>query len=79
VIVDIEYDDEKNDYHRKERLELANGAIKPASLRIATLDPDLVKYRYQVTLIGPQGQIVRGPSLETERDIVGVTAPAEEG
>jgi len=79
VIVDIEYDDEKNHYHRKERLELANGAIKPASLRIATLDPDIVKYRYQVTLIGPQGQIVRGPSLETERDIVGVTATAEEG
>jgi hypothetical protein len=77
VIVDIEYDDDEHEYHRKERLELNNRALTPASLRIATLDPKLVKYRYQVTLIGPNGQIVRGPTLETEEDIVGVTATGE--
>ena len=47
--------------------------------RMNASPPDVTTYRYHVTLIGAQGQIVRGPTLETDRDIVGVTASGEEG
>jgi hypothetical protein len=73
VFIDVEYDDEKNAYHRQERLELQGNAQNPVHLRIALRDPDNKTYRYRFTFVGTGNQINEGKFIETTETLIAVT------
>ena len=72
AFVDVTYEDERNGYHREERLEIPGTATEPVPLRIALLDPTLRKFRHRVTIVTTDGQLIQQAPVDGEETIIGV-------
>lgn len=73
AMLDITYADPMNAYNRTQRVRLAPDTTE-VSVRLSTVDPALKRYRHQLTLVRTDGTTERRPVVETEADIVGLTA-----
>lgn len=71
VFVDIEYDDEPNNYHRRERVTL-EGRAQRSTLRIALMNKTLRQFRFRLTFIGVNNQIQSGAFKDTTETILAI-------
>lgn len=76
VFVDIQYDDEVNDYHREERIRLAGESTEPVRQRIALVDPLQRSFRVRLTFVGTDNSMQRGAFEDTEETLIAVSEPA---
>jgi hypothetical protein len=72
VFVDVLYVDEGNGYRREECLEIPGSATEPVALRIALLNPALRAYRYRVTIVTANGQLIQQAPVDGEETLIGV-------
>jgi hypothetical protein len=75
VFVDVEYDDEPNNYHRRERLTL-EGDAQRTTLRIALMNKDARTFRFRLTFVGTNNQIHSGAFHETTETILAIAPEA---
>ncbi|HMF89472.1 MAG TPA: hypothetical protein VKL40_02430 [Candidatus Angelobacter sp.] len=73
VFIDIQYDDDKNAYHRQERLALQGNTQNVVHQRIALMNPAKKDYRYRFTFVGQDGQLKQGAFKETNETLIAVT------
>jgi hypothetical protein len=71
AFVDIEYDDNPNNYHRRERITL-EGQAERSTLRIALMNKDLREYRFRMTFVGTNNQIRAGAFQTTTETILAI-------
>ena len=71
--MDVSYQDEQNNYKREERLELKSDVVDDVKLRISLVNPKKRLFQYRCTFVGRNGQITRGPLLETAETLLSVT------
>jgi hypothetical protein len=69
AMLDITYEDFRNDYRRNQRVRLTP-EMTETSVRFATVDPTLRNYRHQLTIVRSNGATERGPAIETDEDIL---------
>ena len=72
VFIDVEYDDQANNYHREERLTLQGNAVDPVQLNISLIDPNQRTYRYRLTFVGTNNQMRRDAFIETTETLISV-------
>jgi hypothetical protein len=70
AIVDVEYDDDANNYHRAERVSLVPGKNDPVHVHLALMNPDLRTYRFRTTVIGTDGQFRQSDFASTQDTLV---------
>jgi hypothetical protein len=75
VFVDIEYDDDPNNYHRRERLTL-EGDAQRTTVRIALMNKDARTFRFRLTFVGTNNQIQSGAFHETTETILAIAPEA---
>ena len=68
AIVDVQYDDNDNDYHRAERAVISG--IDPKHLRISLVDPELRQFRYRLTILGTDNSVRQDAFIETSDTLV---------
>jgi hypothetical protein len=73
AFIDVEYKDPGNNYEREERLKLAGNATDSIKLRISLVDPKNRKFSYRLTFVDTNNQMTRGPFVETEETLIGVS------
>jgi hypothetical protein len=73
AFIDIEYKDSENNYEREERLKLAGNATDSVKLRISLVDPKKRKFSFRFTFVDTNNQMNRGPFVETEETLIGVS------
>jgi hypothetical protein len=74
VLVDVQYDDKANQYHRDEHLTLNPlPTNQPVPLTLSILDPTNVTYSYRLTFVDQGNQLHRGPWIQTTETIIGVS------
>jgi hypothetical protein len=76
VFIDIQYDDDKNAYHRQERLALQGNTQNMVHQRIALMNPAKKDFRYRFTFVGNDGQMKQGAFKETSETLIAVTDAA---
>ncbi len=72
VLIDVTYDDTKNNYHRNERLTLAGSARSDALLRIALMDPTNRAFQYRLTFVGTDNSLDEGAFVTSTDTLIGV-------
>ena len=72
VLIDVTYDDTKNNYHRNERLTLAGSARTDALLRIALMDPTNRTFQYRLTFVGTDNSLAEGAFVTSTDTLIGV-------
>ncbi len=72
VFIDFQYDDDANNYHRQERLQLRDDLINPVSLSISLMDPTKRTFKYRVTYVGTDNSMTQQPTVETEETLIGL-------
>lgn len=73
AFIDVEYKDPENNYEREERLKLAGNAMDPVKLRISLVDPTKRNFSFRFTFVDINNQMNRGPFVETEETLIGVS------
>jgi hypothetical protein len=76
VFVDIEYDDDPNNYHRRERITMESDAQR-STLRLALMDKKQRKYRFRETFVGTNNQIQSGAFQDTTETILAIAPPQQ--
>jgi hypothetical protein len=71
VFIDVEYHDDANNYHRRERIVMEGNAQRQ-TLRLALMSKDLRAFRYRLTVIGTDNRIQSGAFHDTTETIVAV-------
>jgi hypothetical protein len=72
VLIDVQYDDSKNNYHRSERVVLAGNARSDALLRIALMDPTNRAFQYRLTFVGTDNSFNEGAFVTATDNLIGV-------
>jgi hypothetical protein len=70
VFIDVEYNDEGNNYVRQERLEINGTGSDPVGLHIALLDANQRQYRYRLTYVTQDNEVLREPFVETKETLI---------
>lgn len=73
AFIDVEYKDPENNYEREERLKLAGNVTDSVKLRISLVDPAKRKFSFRFTFVDINNQMNRGPFVETEETLIGVS------
>lgn len=74
VLVDVQYDDQTNQYHREEHLTLnPSPGNQPVPLTLSILDPNQITYSYRLTFVDQGNQLHRGAWTQTTDTIIGVS------
>jgi hypothetical protein len=71
-IVDVEYADLPNNYHRVERVTVPADSKDLVGIRIALLDPAKRDFSFRLTVIGVDGAVRRDPFVTTSDTLVAV-------
>lgn len=72
VFIDIEYDDNPNQYHRRERVTMEGNALR-STLRLALMNKAIRNYRFRLTFIGTNNQIQSGAFKDTNETILAIS------
>lgn len=73
AFIDVEYKDPENNYEREERLKLAGNATDSVKLRISLVNPTKRKFNFRLTFVDNNNQMNRGPFVETEETLIGIS------
>jgi hypothetical protein len=72
VLVDLEYDDPGNSYHRTVRVEFAGPDVAVRNLRIAIYDTAIRTFGHRSTVVGTDGQVHQTDFVSTTDTLVTV-------
>lgn len=73
AMLDVTYVDQANSFHREKKIRLAENTTE-TNVRFSIVDPAQKTYRHQLTLVHQNGTTERKPAVETDVDIVSLTA-----
>src|SRR5690606_35520973 len=70
VFIDVDYDDQANNYVRHERLDVPGIQTENVKLRMALVDPLRRQFRFRFTVVGNNGDFRRLAEQISEEEIV---------
>lgn len=70
AILDIEYHDEENNYHRTERIQVNGDQTQPIRVRLSIINPELREYTHQVTFVGTNNSLEKAEPVTTSETII---------
>jgi len=70
LFIDIRYEDQANDYQRKERVMFSGDESDSKTLRFARMNTELGEFSYKVTVLGTDNSVRRIPEVTTDESLV---------
>ena len=70
VFIDIVYEDEANNYSRKERVTFNSDDQNSKTIRFARMDTSLEEFSYKLTILGTDNSVRRIPEVTTDESLV---------
>ncbi|MBL4673974.1 MAG: hypothetical protein JKX81_17060, partial [Arenicella sp.] len=70
LFIDIRYEDQANDYQRKERVMFSGDESGSKTLRFARMNTELGEFSYKVTILGTDNSVRRIPEVTTDESLV---------
>jgi len=70
VFIDVQYQDQANEYKRKERVTFSGEDSDSKTVRFARMDTELGEFSYKVTILGTDNSVRRLPEETTEESLV---------
>jgi hypothetical protein len=70
MFIDVIYEDQANDYQRKQRLTFSGEEQDSKTVRFARRNTSLGEFTYKVTILGTDNSVRRIPEVTTDESLV---------